>query len=235
VACRVEYIRTLDARELSADTRQARTFQVLQSLGRHIGGNLGLLRHVERRLLNELDAERALAFLQAVAADRPRNGQIQARAAWAAYRIGNEDLACEYMQRVLEVNPRSPDALNFIGYSYAERGIHLDIAERLILQALEVRPNDGNIMDSLGWVYYRAGRFDEAIDWLERAVEKIPDNAVLRDHLADAYRGRGDYHAALKQYVHAGSLADETLRATIQSKIDELEAALTSRASELEP
>jgi tetratricopeptide (TPR) repeat protein len=235
VACRVEYIRTLDERTLEADARRARTFEVLQALGRHIGGNLGMLRQVERRLLNELDAERALAFMEGVAADRPRNGQIQARTAWAAYRLGNEDLACRYMARVLEVNPRSPDALNFIGYSYAERGIHLEDAEQLIMRALEVRPNDANIMDSLGWVYYRAGRFAEAVDWLQRAVVSIPDSAVLRDHLADAYRGQGDFHNALKQYVFARSLADEVLRATIQEKIEQLEAALTSWTTEPGP
>ena len=64
------------------------------------------------------------------------------------------DKALEYMRMTLEKNPDNPHALNYIGYTWAERGENLDEAERMILRALDQRPNDGYITDSLGWVYY---------------------------------------------------------------------------------
>lgn len=228
LSCRVEFIRMLEAMGLSEDLREQRVFSVLQALGRGIGAHHNMLRRVESQLVEDLGADRALVFARAVADDRPRNTQIQARAAWAAYRTGDEDLAVQYMDRVLEVNPRDAEALNFIGYSYAERGVHLDRAEELIRSALDIRPHDGNIQDSLGWVYFRGGRFEEAILWLERAVENIPDSAVLRDHLADAYRAAGRGGEALKQYLYAQQLADDSLRQVIQVKIDELQRITTT-------
>jgi tetratricopeptide (TPR) repeat protein len=228
VACRVEHIRSIEAQVSDPVAQSEAIFTVLQALGRNIGANIPRLRQVEYGLRNMLSDQHALTFLQAAAADRPRNTQIQSMTAWAAYRVGNEDLSCEYMGRVLEVNPRSADALNFIGYSYAERGIRLDEAERLVLSALEIRPNDGNIQDSLGWVYFRSGRFEDAVTWLSRAVDSIPDSAVMLDHLADVYRAMGNHTQALELYRRALEFADDELSVTIQSKIAEIEASATS-------
>lgn len=224
VDCRIEHLRTLEAQTTDPEELRLEGFQTLQPLGRAIGADPGQLRRVERRLINELDGQYALLFLQTVAADRPRNTQIQTMTAWAAYRIEDEETACEHMWIVLEVRPRDADALNFIGYSYAEREVNLEQAEELVLSALEIRPNDGNIQDSMGWVYYKLARYEEAIEWLELANENLPGHAVLVDHLGDAYRAQGNLVRALELYQEALELVDdEELEQLIRIKIEEIE------------
>ena len=90
-------------------------------------------------------------------------------------------------QRALQLSPDQPLVLNYLGYSWVDRGERLDEARRMIERAVELRPNDGFIVDSLGWVLYRLGRFEEAAVRLERAVELQPDDPVINDHLGDAY------------------------------------------------
>ena len=77
--------------------------------------------------------------------------------------------------------------MNYLGYSWVDMNMNLDEALDMIRKAVDLRPSDGYIVDSLGWAYYRLGRFDEAVRELERAVSLKPDDPVLNDHLGDAY------------------------------------------------
>ena len=77
--------------------------------------------------------------------------------------------------------------LNYLGYSWVDQGINLDEGMRMIRRAVEQRPDDGYIVDSLGWAYYRLGNYDEAVKHLERAVELKPEDPTINDHLGDAY------------------------------------------------
>ncbi len=77
--------------------------------------------------------------------------------------------------------------LNYLGYSWIDQGINLDEGMRMIRRAVEQRPDDGYIVDSLGWAYFRIGNYDEAVKHLERAVELKPDDPTINDHLGDAY------------------------------------------------
>ena len=77
--------------------------------------------------------------------------------------------------------------LNYLGYSWIDQGINLDEGMRMIRRAVEQRPDDGYIVDSLGWAYYRIGNYDEAVKKLERAVELKPEDPTINDHLGDAY------------------------------------------------
>jgi tetratricopeptide (TPR) repeat protein len=123
------------------------------------------------------------------------------------------------MRLTLEKNPDNPHALNYIGYTWAERGENLDEAERMILRALDQRPNDGYITDSLGWVYYmRAlplmGTPDATlgVSFLERARDQLFQAAkltggdpVISEHL-------GDIHLALDQRQRALEFYQEAVR-----------------------
>ena len=127
----------------------------------------------------------------------------------------------------LELEPDQPYVLNYLGYSWVERGERLDEARSMIERAVELRPNDGFIVDSLGWVLYRAGDFAGAVEHLERAVELQPNDPVINDHLGDAFWRVGRRDEAEFQWQRALTLEptpeDE---ARIRNKLDQgLEAA----------
>ncbi len=107
------------------------------------------------------------------------------------------------MKAVLKLDPGNANAINFIGYSYAERGIRLDEAEKLIKKALRLKPDSGYIMDSLGWVYFKQNRVKLAIDYLKKAWDLLPEEPVIAGHLGDAYKKDGQMEKALKAYKRA--------------------------------
>jgi tetratricopeptide (TPR) repeat protein len=109
----------------------------------------------------------------------------------------------------LELFPDQPLVLNYLGYSWVDMGMNLEPALDMIRKAVELRPNDGYIVDSLGWAYYRLGRFEDATKELERAVSLRPDDPVINDHLGDAYWQTGRILEAQFQWRHARDLGAE--------------------------
>ncbi len=150
----------------------------------------------------------------------------------ALFRLGvvydkmkRKDDCIEIMQRVIALNDEHANALNYLGYTYAELGINLDEAEALVRRALALRPDDGYITDSLGWVFYQQGRYEEALKWLLKALALVPDDPVINEHVGDAYLKLGNQSQALEYYKKSRSLHDEDReRQKIQTKIDGLEA-----------
>ena len=99
--------------------------------------------------------------------------------------------------------------------------MNLDEALDMIKSAVNLRPNDGYIVDSLGWAYYRLGRYEDAVEQLERAVELKPDDSVINDHLGDAYWKAGRKREATFQWRHARDLDPEPEeRAKIVKKLE---------------
>ncbi len=128
------------------------------------------------------------------------------------------------MQRVIEINGEHANALNYLGYTYADLGINLDEAESLVRRALKLRPDDGYITDSLGWVFYQKGDYEEALKWLLKASELVPDDPVIIEHVGDAYLKLDDKTNALQYYLRSLSLREEeSERQKIQPKIDALQ------------
>ena len=99
--------------------------------------------------------------------------------------------------------------LNYLGYSWVDQHMNLDEAFKMLKRAVEQRPTDGYIVDSLGWAYYRLGRYDEAVRMLEKAVELKPADPVINDHLGDAYWRVGRKLEATFQWNHARDLKPE--------------------------
>lgn len=106
-------------------------------------------------------------------------------------------------RKALELNNDQPLVLNYLGYSWIEQGRNLDDAMDMIRKAVELRPNDGYIVDSLGWAHFKLKNYDEAVKHLERAVELRPDDPVINDHLGDAYWRSGRKLEAKFQWQHA--------------------------------
>ena len=122
----------------------------------------------------------------------------------------------------LELYPDQPQVLNYLGYSWVDMNMNLDEAMGLIQRAVELRPSDGYIVDSLGWAHYRLGEYEEAVEHLERAVSLRPDDAILNDHLGDVYWRVGRKLEARYQWSHALVLDPEPdLAAEVEKKLAE--------------
>ncbi|UJX46543.1 tetratricopeptide repeat protein [Xanthobacter sp. YC-JY1] len=113
------------------------------------------------------------------------------------------------LKKALELNPDQPHVLNYLGYSWVDQGTNLDQGLDMIRKAAKLRPDDGPIVDSLGWAYYRLGRYDDAVVQLERAIELMPQDPVINDHLGDAYWKVGRKLEAGFQWNHARDLKPE--------------------------
>lgn len=139
------------------------------------------------------------------------------RATWALYyqrgicheRAGHWDAAEADFLMALDLEPDQPLVLNYLGYSWVEQRRNLDEAKAMIRLAVEQRPDDGYITDSLGWVLYRMGDFDGAVEWLEKAVSLAPHDPVINDHLGDALWKVGRRHEARFQWRRARGLEPE--------------------------
>ena len=113
------------------------------------------------------------------------------------------------MRKALELQPEQPHVLNYLGYSWIDQGINLDDGMKMIKRAVEQRPDDGYIVDSLGWAYYRIGNFEDAVKNLERAIDLKPEDPTINDHLGDAYWRIGRTLEAKFQWAHARDLKPE--------------------------
>lgn len=123
-------------------------------------------------------------------------------------RLGNWPAAEADFRKSLELQPAQAQVLNYLGYSLVEKRIKLDEALSMIEEAAALRPNNGYIVDSLGWVLYRLGRFDDAVEPMERAVELMPTDPIVTDHLGDVYWKVGRKREAQFQWQRALSFVD---------------------------
>jgi tetratricopeptide (TPR) repeat protein len=110
------------------------------------------------------------------------------------------------LKKALELFPDQPHVLNYLGYSWIDKGINLEEGTAMIKKAVQQRPEDGYIVDSLGWAYYRTGNYDEAMKQLERAIQLKPEDPTINDHLGDVYWRVGRKLEAHFQWAHARDL-----------------------------
>jgi tetratricopeptide (TPR) repeat protein len=119
------------------------------------------------------------------------------------------DLAEQHYRKTLEIDPDFAPAANNLAYILANRNENLDEALVFARKAKEILPDDANVMDTLGWIYYHKGFYDNAIAELRDALNKLPDNPTVHYHLAMAYYKNGETDKAKALLEKALSLADE--------------------------
>jgi tetratricopeptide (TPR) repeat protein len=124
------------------------------------------------------------------------------------------------MEKVLEIDPKNAEALNFIGYSYADRGINLDEAEKMIIKALDIKPDNGYLLDSLGWVNFKKNKLGSAEKYLKQALELLPDEVDILEHMGDVYVKLKKVKEAREMYDHA--LKIEPQNSSVQKKLEDL-------------
>jgi len=139
-------------------------------------------------------------------------------------KAGNNEKAILYMNNVLKIDPDYPNALNFIGYTWADQGINLERAEEMVRRAIAKKPDDGYIMDSMGWIYYRKGDYDSALKELLKAHQKLPDDPTIAEHVGDVYTALKEYGMAIEYFEKSMKLEkkEEKIR-IIEKKIKAIE------------
>jgi tetratricopeptide (TPR) repeat protein len=152
----------------------------------------GVARVRGAQLLGEFNhGEQQESQLRQWVRDEPESSAARFALGGFLERSGRFELAENELRRVIESEPEHAAALNYLGYSLADRDTRLDEALDLIQRALEVDPWNGAYLDSLGWVYFRMGRFQEARDPLERAAREYPRDPTVLEHLGDLYHRLG--------------------------------------------
>ena len=217
--------------------RTEAAIEILQALARSHGQIVAVQNALGDALRRDERYGEAVAAYDAALAMIP----TPTRAHWPLFyargicheRQGHWDLAVADFRRSLALDPDQPQVLNYLGYSFVEKGENLEEALQMIQRAVAARPDAGYILDSLAWAYYQMGRFDEALAPMERASLLEPVDAVVTDHLGDVYWTVGRTREAEFQWRRALSFEpaeDEALR--IRAKLAKgLDAVLADEAA----
>jgi tetratricopeptide (TPR) repeat protein len=148
-------------------------------------------------------------------------------------RMKKYDLSETEFKKALQMNPDNVQALNYLGYMLADRGVRLDEAFQMIKKAVDQEPNNGAYLDSLGWVYFRQGKYSDAEGVLVKAVERSGGDATVHDHLGDVYLKLGktrdavsQWQSSLREFQKSGPDADPEEVAKVTKKLDDARVKL---------
>ena len=139
------------------------------------------------------------------------------------------DKAEKTFKKVIELNPKHAAALNYLGYMLADRGVRLEESLSLIQKAVDLDPNNGAYLDSLGWAYFKLNRVNEAETYLKKALDRVRKDPTIHEHLGDVYYQKGQYadaKAAWETSVANGQDEEESRK--VRKKIDDLKIKLAS-------
>ncbi|MFT4150732.1 MAG: tetratricopeptide repeat protein [Paracoccaceae bacterium] len=193
--------------------RKEAALEILDALARKQPQNVTVQVALGDALRREEKWERALkaydAALALPVANEERFWSVWYSRGIAEERLGNFPKAVSDMRKALELSPDEPQVLNYLGYSYVDRGENLDEALAMIQRAVSRKPDSGYIIDSLAWALYRLGRYDEALPHMEQASLLEPVDPVVTDHLGDVYWAVGRQMEARFQWRRALSFAPE--------------------------
>lgn len=177
--------RTQSARILAQQGKHEAALALLRDTRGRNGAERTQLTLSEAQVLREANRYNdAFVLLDNALSAQPDNTDFLYESALMAERTGKQDIFDTRIQRLLSIKPEHAHALNALGYSYAERNIRLKEAEELIGKALRIQPGDAFITDSLGWVFFRQGRLNEALETLEKAYRIKPDPEIAA-HLGE--------------------------------------------------
>jgi tetratricopeptide (TPR) repeat protein len=172
-------------------------------------------------------------IIKADAAEGEYDWRIYYARGAARERLGEWPLAENDLKTAMTLNPDSPTIMNYLGYSWVDRGINLDEGLKLIEDALRLDPSNGAITDSLGWAHYKMGNYERAIHYLERATELAPNISEILDHLGDAYWQVGRFKEAGFQWERAMKYAvDDEEREQLRKKLESGLALLSASAAQ---
>ncbi len=149
------------------------------------------------------------AAIQRIKTIETRHWSVIFNRAIALERSGQIDRAVADLQQALKLQPDQPYVLNYLAYTWVERGLNLEESREMLERAVMQRPRDGAIVDSVGWYFYMVGDYPKAVQFLERAIELKPSDPTINDHLGDVYWRVGRVIEARYQWERALRLNPE--------------------------
>ncbi len=170
------------------------------------------------------DPASATALIRSAIQAKPDDLDLQFQLGSLLERANDRKASESVFLKILEKNPDHAPSLNYLGYMWAESGIHLDRAQEMLTRAVAQEPANGAYVDSLGWVWFRLGNLDLAEKYLTDATRLLPRDATVHEHLGDVLAKRGDMQRALQSYRTAVDLDPESKDVEkLRSKIAEIE------------
>jgi tetratricopeptide (TPR) repeat protein len=133
---------------------------------------------------------------------------------------GRREEALKIAMKLLDINPHDPVALNFVGYIWADEGIHLEQAYAMIKEALDAKPQDPYILDSMAWILFKTNRLEEALEYLRKALDMMDSDPIIHEHMGDILKSLGKNDEALDYYIKSSILNNKSEE--LQKKIDDL-------------
>jgi len=133
----------------------------------------------------------------------PSNAELHFNLGTAYDKLDRFDEVVREMEQALELDPEHADALNYLGYSYADRGINVEEAVSLTQRAVALKPHNGYYVDSLAWAFYKVGRIEEALEMMQRAVALVSDDPVIYEHLGEIFLLREERKKAREAWMHS--------------------------------
>jgi len=133
----------------------------------------------------------------------PNNVDLRFNLGAAYDKLGRFPDVVREMEAVMELNPEHTDALNYLGYSYADRGVNIDQAVALTQRAVALKPNNGYYVDSLGWALFKMGRVQDALVEIQRAAELVKDDPVIFEHMGEIYLLQNDRDKAKQSWLRS--------------------------------
>jgi len=146
------------------------------------------------------DAARAL---EEGISQNPKSADLHFNLGTVYDKLNRFDDVVRVMETAIKLDPHHADALNYLGYSYAERGVKIDQALSLTKQAVALKPSNGYYVDSLAWALFKSGLLAEALTEMKRAVALAGDDPVLYEHLGDIYAKQRNLSEAREAWLHA--------------------------------
>jgi tetratricopeptide (TPR) repeat protein len=142
----------------------------------------------------------------------PENPDLHFNLGTAYDKLNRFEDVVKAMEAALRLDPKHADALNYLGYSYAERGVRVEEAISLIQRAVSLKPNNGYYVDSLGWAFFKMGQLDEALVEIQRAASLVKDDPVIYEHLGEIYLKQNRLAEAREAWLHSLELDPSNLK-----------------------
>jgi tetratricopeptide (TPR) repeat protein len=176
--------------------------------------------------------KQALHMLNVAVEKFPENTQLRFFYGTMHDRLGDTTETIVQMKKVLDIDRDHVQALNYLAYTLAEVGKDLDEAYGFAERALKLQPNDGYILDTIGWIHFKRGEIEQAVKYLEAAYAANSDEAIIAEHLGDAYLRFQMWQKAQKMYLRAAKLeVDHSKTVKIQEKLANVERQIEQPSS----